>query len=137
LSEVFERINHVGIAVSDLEPALAHYGASFDCELLHRERLDGETIDAALVRAGEGRLELVAPLVADTPLARFVAKRGPAVHHLAYDVEDIEATIATLRERSVRMIDEQPRAGISGSRVAFVHPSSCFGVLTEIVESAR
>ncbi|MGD0197695.1 MAG: methylmalonyl-CoA epimerase [Solirubrobacteraceae bacterium] len=134
---MFERIDHVGIAVSELDPALALYHDQFDCELVHRELLDGGAMEAALVRAGDGCLEFVAPLHDDTALARFLARRGQAVHHVAYEVDDIDAAIATLREHDVKMIDEVPRAGIHGSRVAFVHPQSCMGVLTEIVEPAH
>lgn len=132
---MFERINHIGIAVTELDPALAHYSKQFEIELVHREQLDG-AIDAALVSAGEDRLELVAPLIDDTPLGRFISKRGPGLHHIAYEVEDIDAVLATLRERAVKLVDEIPRPGIGGSRIAFVHPSSSFGVLTEIVEPA-
>jgi methylmalonyl-CoA epimerase len=134
---MFERINHVGIAVSELDTAIAHYSEQFGVELVHREVLDDDSVDAALVSAGDDRLELVAPLVADTPLSRFIKKRGPGVHHIAYEVEDIDAALATLRERTVKLIDDVPRAGIHGSRVAFIHPSSCFGVLTELVERTR
>jgi methylmalonyl-CoA/ethylmalonyl-CoA epimerase len=133
---MFERINHIGVAVTDIEPALIKYNEQFGVELLHRELLDNASIDAALVAAGSDRLELVAPLVADTPLGRFIAKRGPGMHHIAYEVEDIDAVLATLRERAVTLIDKVARPGIHGTRVAFVHPSSCFGVLTEIVEPA-
>jgi methylmalonyl-CoA/ethylmalonyl-CoA epimerase len=131
---MFERINHVGIAVTELEPAIAHYSENYGVELLHRELLDDESIDAALVAAGEDRLELVAPLVADSPLGRFIARRGPGIHHIAYEVGDIDAALARLREGPITLIDEVPREGIHGSRVAFLHPSSNFGVLTELVE---
>jgi methylmalonyl-CoA/ethylmalonyl-CoA epimerase len=118
---MFERIDHVGIAVSELDPALALYSSRFDCDLLHREVLDGETVEAALLEAGEGRLELVAPLAPDTALTRFLDRRGPALHHVAYAVADIDAALP----------------GIDGSRVAFVHPESSLGVLTELVEPAH
>jgi methylmalonyl-CoA/ethylmalonyl-CoA epimerase len=131
---MFERINHIGIAVTELDPALAHYSEQFDIELVHREQLDD--IDAALLSAGDGHLELVAPLATDTPLGRFIAKRGPGLHHIAYEVDDIDAVLATLRERAVTLIDKVARPGIHGTRVAFVHPSASFGVLTEIVEPA-
>jgi methylmalonyl-CoA epimerase len=134
---MFERIDHVGIAVNELDPALELYGARFDCDLLHRELLDEATVDAALVRAGEDRVELVAPLAPGTALQRFLDDRGPSLHHLAYAVADIDAVIAELRERGVRMIDETARPGIDGSRVAFIHPEGGLGVLTEIVEAAR
>jgi methylmalonyl-CoA epimerase len=133
---VFERINHVGIAVDELDEALAQYDQQFGVELLHRELLDGGTIDAALVCAGEDRLELVAPLASDSPLGRFLSTRGSGIHHIGYEVDDIEAAMARLREREVRLIDDAPRPGIRGTRVAFLHPSSCLGVLTELVQQA-
>ena len=134
---MFERINHVGIAVSELDPAIAQYRARFGCELVERELLEDGAVEAALLRTGESCVELVAPLGADTSLARFIAERGPSLHHVAYEVDDIDAALASLREQEVTMIDDVPRPGIHGSRIAFVHPSSCMGVLTEIVELAR
>jgi len=132
---MFERINHVGIAVEDLDDALDRYERQFGVELLHRELLEGGTLDAALLGAGEDRLELVASLESDSPVGRFLARRGPGIHHIAYEVDDIEDALARLRERAVKLVDESPRPGIHGTRVAFVHPSSCFGVLTELVET--
>jgi methylmalonyl-CoA epimerase len=134
---MFDRIDHVGIAVAQLEPALALYSEQFDVELVHRELLCDGGVDAAMLRAGSGTLELIAPLVGGTALARFLDKRGPGMHHVAYAVDDIEATLATLRARAVSLIDKVPRVGIRDSLVAFVHPSSCAGVLTEIVQAAR
>ncbi len=131
---MFERIDHVGIAVSELDPALDLYSSRFDCDVVHREVLEHESVEAALLAAGDGRLELVAPLAAGTALTRFLDRRGPSVHHVAYAVDDIDAAIAVLRERGVEMIDEVARPGIDGSRVAFVHPKSSLGVLTELVE---
>ena len=134
---MFQRINHVGIAVSELEPAIAHYSGQLGMDVVHRELLDDETIDAALMSAGEGRLELVAALAPDTPLGRFLARRGPGMHHIAYEVEDIDTALEQLRDGPLTLIDAVPREGIYGSRVAFLHPSANFGVLTEIVEPAR
>jgi len=134
---MFQRINHVGIAVSELEPAIAHYRGLLGMDVVHREVLDDETIDAALMSAGEGRLELVAALAPDTPLGRFLARRGPGMHHIAYEVEDIDTALEQLRDGPLTLIDAVPREGIDGSRVAFLHPSANFGVLTEIVEPAR
>ena len=133
---MFERINHVGIAVDELDAALARYERQFGVELLHREVLEGGTIAAALVRVGEVRLELVASRDPDSPLGRFLSKRGPGMHHIAYEVDDIEQAMAKLRARAVKLIDESPRPGIHGTRIAFLHPSSCLGVLTELVEPA-
>jgi methylmalonyl-CoA/ethylmalonyl-CoA epimerase len=132
---MFERIDHVGIAVTEIEPAIAQYKEQFNVEFVHRERLDD--VDAALVSAGDGRVEFVAPLTEGTALGRFLQSRGPGLHHIAYAVDDIEAALAALRERAVKLIDTVPRAGIRNSRIAFLHPSSCSGVLTEIVEAAH
>jgi methylmalonyl-CoA epimerase len=132
---MFERINHVGIAVEDLDDAVDRYERQFGVELLHRELLEGGTLDAALLGAGEDRVELFASLESDSPVGRFLARRGPGIHHIAYEVDDIEDALARLRERAVKLVDESPRPGIHGTRVAFVHPSSCFGVLTELVET--
>jgi methylmalonyl-CoA/ethylmalonyl-CoA epimerase len=133
---MFERINHVGIAVEDLDDAVDRYERQFGVELLHRELLEGGTLDAALLGAGEDRVELFASLESDSPVGRFLARRGPGIHHIAYEVDDIEDALARLRERAVKLVDESPRPGIHGTRVAFVHPSSCLGVLTELVEPA-
>jgi methylmalonyl-CoA epimerase len=133
---MFERINHVGIAVADLDEALGRYDRQFGVELLHRELLDGGTLDAALLGAGEDRLELVASLESDSPLGRFLSERGPGLHHIAYEVDDIEDAIARLRARAVKLVDESPRPGIRGTRIAFLHPSSCLGVLAELVQPA-
>jgi methylmalonyl-CoA epimerase len=133
---MFERINHVGIAVADVDEALELYERQFGVELLHRELLDGGTLDAALLGAGEDRLELVASRAPDSPLGRFLAKRGPGLHHIAYEVDDIEDAISTLRARAVKLVDESPRPGIHGTQVAFLYPSSCLGVLTELVQPA-
>jgi methylmalonyl-CoA/ethylmalonyl-CoA epimerase len=134
---MFERIDHVGIAVSEIEPALSIYTDQLGAELLHRELIDDDTIDAALLSAGTARVELVAPLSTDSSLGRFLDRRGPGMHHLAYAVDDINAALETLRARSVKLIDAEARAGIRDTRIAFLHPSSCAGVLTELVQAAR
>jgi methylmalonyl-CoA/ethylmalonyl-CoA epimerase len=134
---MFECIDHVGIAVAELDAAVATYGSSFGMTVVHREVLEEHGVEAALLDAGEGHVELLAPLGDDTPLARFLARHGPGVHHLAYRVGDIDATLAELRARAVELIDEEPRVGLRASRVAFVHPRAAGGVLTEIVEEAR
>jgi methylmalonyl-CoA epimerase len=134
---MFVRIDHVGIAVAELEPALSLYSEHFDVELVHRELLCDGGIDAAMVSGGSGRLEFIAPLIGGTALARFLDKRGPGMHHVAYAVDDIEAALATLRARAVALIDKAPRPGIHDSLVAFVHPSSCAGVLTELVQAVH
>jgi methylmalonyl-CoA epimerase len=133
---VFQRIDHIGVAVSDLEAAIALHERTYGMPLVHRETVTEQGVEAVLLDVGENHVELLRPLADDTPVGRFLAKRGPGLHHVAFQVADVEATLAQLRERGVRLIDESPRSGIRGSRVAFLHPSSSGGVLTELVEPA-
>jgi methylmalonyl-CoA epimerase len=133
---VFSRIDHIGVAVEQLEPALALYRDSFQLEVAHREVVREQGVEAVLLDVGENHVELLAPLAADTPVGRFLAKQGPGLHHVAYQVSDIDATLQALKQAGLALIDEQPRVGIRGSRVAFMHPRATAGVLTEIVEPA-
>jgi methylmalonyl-CoA/ethylmalonyl-CoA epimerase len=134
---VFTRVDHIGVAVEDLDGALALYERDYAMTLVHREVISEQGVEAALLDVGENHVELLAPLAPDTPVGRFLAKRGPGIHHVAYQVADIEATLASLREAGLRLIDEQPRTGIRDSRVAFLHPAASGGVLTEIVQPAK
>ena len=130
-------IHHVGIAVRDLDEAVARYGTLVGGTVDHEAVVPEQGVHAVALRVGDGPLiELLAPTGEDTPVGRFLAKRGPGLHHVAYQVADIEATLATLRAAGVRLIDEAPRAGIRGSRVAFLHPAASGGVLTELVQPA-
>jgi methylmalonyl-CoA epimerase len=133
---VFNRIDHIGVAVEALEPALELYGERFQLHLAHRELVPAQGVEAVLLDVGENHVELLAPLSPETPVGRFLAARGPGLHHVAYQVADIDATLASLKQTGLALIDEQPRAGIRGSRVAFLHPRGTAGVLTEIVEPA-
>jgi methylmalonyl-CoA/ethylmalonyl-CoA epimerase len=133
---VFARIDHVGVAVEQLDRALELYRDGFELELAHREIVEQQGVEAVLLDVGESHVELLAPLAPDTPVGRFLAKNGPGLHHVAYQVADIDSTLRALEQAGLRLIDEQPRAGIRGSRVAFVHPRSTAGVLTEIVQPA-
>ena len=130
-------IDHTGIAVADLEQSLAFYRDVLGLPLVHRETLPEQGVEAALLDVGDSHVELIAPLGPETGVARFLEQRGPGLHHVAYRVDDIEATLASLSAAGVRLIDERPRTGIRGSRVAFVHPAATGGVLTEIVEPAN
>jgi methylmalonyl-CoA epimerase len=134
---VFTRVDHIGVAVEDIDAALELYERDYAMTLVHREVVGDQGVEAVLLDVGENHVELLAPLGPDTPVGRFLAKRGPGMHHVAYQVTDIEATLASLRDAGVRLIDEQPRAGIRDSRVAFLHPKSSGGVLTEIVQPAK
>jgi methylmalonyl-CoA/ethylmalonyl-CoA epimerase len=133
---VFSRIDHIGVAVREIEPALELYRDSFELELAHREVVEEQGVEAVLMDVGENHVELLAPLGPETPVGRFLARQGPGLHHVAYQVPDIDATLAALKQAGLALIDEQPRTGIRGSRVAFVHPRATGGVLTEIVEPA-
>jgi methylmalonyl-CoA epimerase len=134
---MFSRIDHIGVAVEEIEPALELYRDSFELEVAHREVVEEQGVEALLLDVGENHVELLAPLAEDTPVGRFLAKQGPGLHHVAYQVGDIDAVLEKLKAAGVRLIDEQPRRGIRGSRVAFMHPRSSAGVLTEIVEPSR
>jgi methylmalonyl-CoA/ethylmalonyl-CoA epimerase len=133
---MFTRIDHIGVAVAELEPALELYRDSLELELAHREVVEEQGVEAVLLDVGENHIELLAPLSPDTPVGRFLAKNGPGLHHVAYQVDDIDGALVALKQAGLALIDEQPRNGIRGSRVAFVHPRSTAGVLTEIVEPA-
>ena len=134
---MFERIDHVGIAVAELDAAVAVYGGTLGLELVHREVIADQGVEAVLFDVGESHVELIAPLSDDTAVGRFLANRGPGLHHVAYGVEDIDEALAALRASDVELIDAKPRTGIRSSRVAFVHPRATGGVLTEIVEAAH
>jgi methylmalonyl-CoA epimerase len=131
---VFIEIDHVGIAVSDLAEATSHYRKKLGLPLVHEETLADHGVDIALLGIGQATVELMFPTSEDTPLGRFMAKRGPGLHHIAYRVSDISEEISQLKSRGIKMIDQVPRAGVQGSQVAFIHPESMGGVLTEIVE---
>lgn len=133
---MFGRIDHVGVAVEDLDAALGLYEQSFEMELAHRETVESQGVEAVLLDVGEGHVELLAPLGPDTAVGKFLARRGPGLHHVAYAVEDIDAALAALAAAGLELIDREPRTGIRDSRVAFLHPRSTGGVLTEIVEPA-
>ena len=134
---MFGRIDHIGVAVSDLDAAIELHTSAYGMELVHRETVESQGVEAVLLDVVENHVELLAPLSEETPVGKFLAKRGPGLHHVAYQVTDIDAALAELREAGVRMIDEQPRTGIRSSRVAFLHPSASGGVLTELVEPAE
>ena len=131
------RIDHVGVAVEDMDAALALYRDALGLPLAHRETVEEQGVDAALLDVGDSHVELLSPLGPETPVGRYLARRGPGLHHVAYAVEDIDSELARLREAGLRLIDESPRVGIRDSRVAFVHPGAVGGVLTEIVEPAE
>jgi methylmalonyl-CoA epimerase len=126
-------IHHVGVAVDDLEGAIDTYARLFGGTLEHRERVEEQGVEAASIRVGESRVELLGALGEDTPVGRFLAKRGPGMHHVAYEVDDIGAALADLAGSGAELIDDAPRRGMFGLEVAFVHPDSVHGVLSEVV----
>jgi methylmalonyl-CoA/ethylmalonyl-CoA epimerase len=126
-------IHHVGIAVADLDEAVQTYERFFGGRLEHRARVDDQGVEAASIRVGESRIELLAALGDDTPVGKFIATRGPGMHHLAYEVDDVASTLAELAEQGAELIDLAPREGLFGLQVAFVHPESVHGVLSEVV----
>lgn len=134
---MFVRVDHIGVAVEDLDAAIALHERDYGMALVHREVIDDQGVEAVLLDVGENHVELLRPLADDTPVGRFLASRGPGLHHVAYQVGDVDSTLAQLRARGLRLIDETPRTGIRGSRVAFLHPAASGGVLTEIVQPAE
>jgi methylmalonyl-CoA/ethylmalonyl-CoA epimerase len=133
---VFGRIDHIGVAVEDIDAAIALYEDSFEMELAHRETVEEQGVEAVLLDVGDGHVELLAPLGPDTPVGKFMAKNGAGLHHVAYAVDDIDTALERLGAAGIQLIDSKPRIGIRESRVAFLHPRSTGGVLTEIVEPA-
>jgi methylmalonyl-CoA epimerase len=128
-----ERIHHVGLAVRDLDEAVETYARLLGGRIEHRDTLADQGVEAASVRVGESRLELLAATGADTPVGRFLERRGPGMHHVAYEVGDVGSALAELAAAGVELIDQAPRRGLFGLQVAFVHPDAVHGVLTEVV----
>jgi methylmalonyl-CoA/ethylmalonyl-CoA epimerase len=132
---VFGRIDHIGVAVEDLDEAIALYEQRLGMPLQHRETVEEQGVEAVLLGVGESHVELLRPLGPDTAVGKFLARSGPGLHHVAYGTDDIQSAIDSARGAGLRLIDEEPRTGIRGSRVAFLHPKSTGGVLTELVEA--
>lgn len=128
-------IHHIGVAVADLDESIRLYRSALGAELVHRAASETEGLEAALLRIGDGEIELMAPLREDSPVGRFIARRGPGLHHVAYGVTDIKAALSAARATGLELIDSVPRIGLHGKRIAFVHPKSMGGVLTEFVET--
>ena len=126
-------IHHLGVAVEDLDKAVATYERLFGAELEHRETVQEQGVEAASLRVGSDRVELLASLGEDTPVGKFLAKRGPGMHHVAYEVDDVGEALDELAAQGAELIDERPRRGLFGLEVAFVHPESVHGVLAEVV----
>jgi len=128
-------IHHVGVAVANLDESIKLYRSALGAELVHRAASESEGLEAALLRIGGDEIELMSALRDDSPVGKFMAKRGPGLHHVAYGVKDIDQALAEARAAGLELIDSQPRIGLNGRRIAFVHPKSMGGVLTEFVET--
>jgi methylmalonyl-CoA/ethylmalonyl-CoA epimerase len=134
---VLGRIDHIGVAVADLDEAVALYSERLGMPVQHRETVEAQGVEAVLLGVGDSHVELLRPLGPETAVGRFLQRNGPGLHHVAYGTEDIDSALEEVRAAGLRLIDEQPRTGIRNSRVAFVHPKSTGGVLTELVEAAH
>jgi len=134
---VFGRIDHIGVAVNDLEEAVSLYSERLGMPVQHRETVEQQGVEAVLLGVGESHAELLRPLTPETAVGRFLERNGPGMHHVAYGTDDIDSALDSVRAAGLQLIDDRPRTGIRGSRVAFVHPKSTGGVLTEIVEAAE
>jgi methylmalonyl-CoA/ethylmalonyl-CoA epimerase len=134
---VFGRIDHIGVAVEDLDEAVALYSSKLGMREQHRETVEEFGVEAVLLEIGDGHVELLCPLGPESAVGRFLERSGPGLHHVAYGTDDIESALQAVRSAGLRLIDEEPRTGIRNSRVAFLHPKSTGGVLTELVEPAH
>jgi methylmalonyl-CoA/ethylmalonyl-CoA epimerase len=129
------KIHHIGIAVKDIESGLALYGAGLGLECAHRETVEAQKVKTAMLPVGDTRIELLEPTEPDSPVGKFLDNKGPGVHHIALEVKDIEAALADLKAKNVPLIDQTPRTGVGGTKVAFLHPKGTMGVLLELVQN--
>ena len=134
---MLDRIDHIGVATDDLDGAIALYEGKLGMPVAYRETVTSQGVEAVLLDVGEGHVELLRPLGDDTPVGKYLAKKGPGLHHVAYAVGDIDSVLDQLKDQGVELIDSEARQGIRNSRVAFLHPKSTGGVLTELVEPAE
>jgi methylmalonyl-CoA/ethylmalonyl-CoA epimerase len=134
---VFGRIDHIGVAVDDLDGAVKLYSESFGMREQHRETIEAFDVEAVLLEVGEGHVELLKPLTGESGIGKFLERNGPGLHHVAYQTTDIDSALEQVKAAGLDLIDKEPRTGIRGSRVAFLHPKSTGGVLTELVEPAH
>lgn len=132
---MLRKIEHIAVAVSDLEAAIAHYSETWGLEVEHRERVEDQGVEEAMLALGESYLQLLGPTGPDTTVGKFIAKRGEGLHHLAYEVDDLEGALAELKAKGVPLIDEKPRKGGRGHMVAFVHPKGNHGLLVELIQA--
>lgn len=131
------KIEHVAIAVSDLDAAVAHYRSVWGLDVTHRETVEDQGVEEAMLPLGDSFLQLLAPTGDETTVGKFIARRGEGLHHIAYEVDDLEGTLEALRSQGVRLIDDKPRRGGRGHQVAFVHPQGNHGLLVELIQRAQ
>ncbi|MGE0919025.1 methylmalonyl-CoA epimerase [Trichlorobacter lovleyi] len=134
---MLQKINHIGIAVQSLDATIPFYRDALGMEFKGTEEVVEQKVKVAMLQVGESKIELLEPTSPDSPIAKYLEKSGPGIHHVAYEVADIEAAIADMQRQGARMIDELPRAGAHGTKIAFVHPKSSHGVLTELCQSGH
>ncbi len=134
---MLKKINHIGIAVHSLEEALPFYRDNLGMAFGGIEEVAEQKVKVAMLQVGDSKIELLEPTSPDSPVAKFLEKNGPGIHHLAYEVEDIDAAIAKLEREGARMIDRTSRAGAHGARIAFIHPKSSGGVLSELCQTGH
>ena len=131
------KIDHLGIAVRSISDSLGFYQDALGLELAQTETVDNQGVNVALLSVGESRIELLEPFSEETPVGRFIARRGEGLHHICYEVDDLSTKLEELRSRGVRLLDGYPRRGAEGKMVAFLHPASAHGVLVELVQKAN
>ncbi|MBW3589760.1 MAG: methylmalonyl-CoA epimerase [Actinobacteria bacterium] len=133
---MLSKIEHIALAVSDLEAAIDHYTQIWGLSLEHRETVEDQGVEEAMFRLGDSYLQLLAPLSPESPVGRFIRRSGEGLHHIAYEVDDIEQALSDLKKSGVTLIDEQPRTGSRGTKIAFVHPKGNLGLLVELVQKS-
>lgn len=133
---MLEAVDHVGIAVRDLDAAISFYESTFGVSFTYRHTVEEQGVEEAMGRVGESWIQLLRPLSRETPVGRFIERRGEGVHHVGYRVADVAAALGSLREQGIELIDDHPRPGSRGAAIAFLHPRSVGGVLTELVQEA-
>jgi methylmalonyl-CoA/ethylmalonyl-CoA epimerase len=131
---MFQRVHHIGIAVRDLDAAIEFYGATFGVEFTYRHTVEEQGVEEAMGRVGESWIQLLRPLGPDTPVGKFIERKGEGVHHVGYAVDDVEKALRELEAQGITLIDEHPRTGSMDASIAFLHPKSVGGVLTELVQ---
>jgi methylmalonyl-CoA/ethylmalonyl-CoA epimerase len=131
---MLNKIEHVALAVTDLDAAVTHYSEVWGLDVAHRERVDDQGVEEVMLRLGDGYLQLLGATGPETTVAKFLERRGEGLHHIAYEVDDLSATLASLKEKGIELIDEEPRPGGRGHTVAFVHPKSNHGLLVELIQ---